>query len=75
MPKACYLHPHVEKRWINTEVGWGLFAKTLIKKGEVVGVFNRGVCALWFDGNCENAVKKIWKMRCPLPVMSWRLQI
>lgn len=34
-----------------------------IAKGNVVGIFNRGVCALWFDGGNTKAVKKVWKIK------------
>lgn len=34
-------------------------AARLISKGEVVGVFNRGVCALWIDPTKEEAVQRI----------------
>ncbi len=30
-----------------------------LAKGEIVGIFNRGVCALWFDGGDPNAIKKV----------------
>lgn len=38
-------------------------AARLLSKGEIVGIFNRGVCALWFDGGNPKAVKKIWKIK------------
>ncbi len=38
-------------------------AASLIARGEVVGVFNRGVCALWFDGGSQGAVAKIEKIK------------
>ncbi len=38
-------------------------AARLLVKGEVIGVFNRGVCALWFDGANLNSVKRIWKIK------------
>lgn len=40
-----------------------LVAAKLVAEGEVVGIFNRGVCALWFDGGNLKAVKKIWKIK------------
>lgn len=35
MPNQCYLHPHIEKRWINDQIGWGLFAVAPIKAAEI----------------------------------------
>lgn len=40
VPAQCYLHPHIEKRWINDKVGWGLFAKSNIIKGETVTIIS-----------------------------------
>lgn len=40
-----------------------LVAAKLVAEGEVVGIFNRGVCALWFDGANEKTVKKMWKIK------------
>lgn len=34
VPDSCWLHPHIEKRWINYKSGFGLFANAKIKKGE-----------------------------------------
>ena len=38
-------------------------AAKLLSTGEVVGIFNRGVCALWFDGGNVKSVEKIWKIK------------
>ncbi|MBI2040227.1 hypothetical protein HYT18_04075 [Candidatus Microgenomates bacterium] len=38
-------------------------AAILLAKGEIGGIFNRGVCALWFDGGNLKAVRKIWKIK------------
>lgn len=38
-------------------------AARLLAKGEIVGVFNRGVCALWFNGGDIKAVKRIWQIK------------
>ena len=38
-------------------------AARMVAKGEIVGIFNRGVCALWFDGENVNAVKKVWQVK------------
>lgn len=38
-------------------------AAAFLAKGEVVGIFNRGVCALWFDCGNKEAVKKIWQIK------------
>lgn len=38
-------------------------AAGFLAAGEVVGVFNRGVCALWFDCANPKAVKKIWQIK------------
>ena len=38
-------------------------AASAVAKGEIVGIFNRGVCALWLDGGDLKAVKKIWKIK------------
>lgn len=38
-------------------------AATEVAKGNAVGIFNRGVCALWFDGGNNKAVKRIWKIK------------
>jgi len=34
-------------------------AAKLLSKGEIVGVFNRGVCALWFDGNNAKTIERV----------------
>lgn len=34
-------------------------AARLLANGEVVGIFNRGVCALWFDGGSAEAYRKL----------------
>lgn len=38
-------------------------AARLLAQGEIVGIFNRGVCALWFDGANEKAVKRMWQIK------------
>ena len=38
-------------------------AASLVAKGQIAGIFNRGVCALWFDGGNLSAVKKIWAIK------------
>ncbi len=38
-------------------------AAELLAGGEVVGLFNRGVCALWFDGSNAAAVEKVWQIK------------
>lgn len=38
-------------------------AARMVAEGEIVGIFNRGVCALWFDGGNNRAVKRIWKIK------------
>ena len=38
IPKHCYLHPHIEKRWINDKIGYGLFAVKPITKGEITTI-------------------------------------
>lgn len=38
-------------------------AAKLVAKGKVVGIFNRGVCALWFDGGNQKAIKKIVQIK------------
>lgn len=38
-------------------------AASLVAKGQIAGIFNRGVCALWFDGGNLTAVKKIWAIK------------
>lgn len=40
-----------------------MMAARFLSKGEMVGIFNRGVCALWFDGGDPKAVKKMWKIK------------
>lgn len=40
-----------------------ILAAKLLAKGEMVGIFNRGVCALWFDGGDQKAVRKMWKIK------------
>lgn len=34
-------------------------AAKLLSAGEIIGIFNRGVCALWFDGGNRKSVKKV----------------
>ncbi len=34
-----------------------------VSKGRIVGIFNRGVCALWFDGGNSKAVSKMKKIK------------
>ncbi len=36
IPKKHYLHPNLEKRFINKKVGYGIFTKVPIKKGEIL---------------------------------------
>ncbi len=38
-------------------------AARLVAQGEVVGIFNRGVCALWFDGGSREAIKKLKRIK------------
>lgn len=38
-------------------------AARLVAKGGIAGIFNRGVCALWFDGGNEKAVEKISQIK------------
>lgn len=40
LPNQCYLNPHIEKRWINNQIGWGLFAVKPIKKGKTISVIS-----------------------------------
>lgn len=40
IPDQCWLYPHIEKRWINDKIGWGLSAKTDIIKGETVTIIS-----------------------------------
>lgn len=34
-----------------------------VLRGQVVGIFNRGVCALWFDGGNPKAIRKMTKIK------------
>lgn len=34
-----------------------------LARGEIIGIFNRGVCALWFDGGNVKAVEKVSKIK------------
>lgn len=43
IPDQCYLHPHIEKRWINDQIGYGLFAVKFIKKGETLSVISGAI--------------------------------
>lgn len=38
-------------------------AAILVSKGEVAGIYNRGVCALWFNGGDSKAIEKIRKIK------------
>lgn len=38
-------------------------AANLLTQGELVGVFNRGVCALWFDGGNKAAIDKLLQVK------------
>lgn len=39
------------------------YAADLIRAGQVVGVFNRGVCALWFDGGNSQAINEVLRIK------------
>lgn len=38
-------------------------AAKLVSRGEVIGIFNRGVCALWFDASKKATLNKIAKIK------------